>query len=187
MKYNGLVLCRVLVITDLIIHECPRHHCNCYTSEIRPTPHFAASICSYCYVNALSDVAYVLISRGVICGSWTPRLFCTTSSTFTDPNFYSPQNKRLFFPAEEVLSSGMETPEIIWQSQTPGPHVVYIYVRVCMWLAFFDYTPQYEKEKIMHYLAILLLCDVENAWSQRRSLKEGDCGFHFGSPSTFRL
>lgn len=73
MRCSGLVLCRVLVITYLIIHECLRHHCNCYTSEIGPTPHFAASICSYCYVNALSDVADVLLpftdSRGVICGS----------------------------------------------------------------------------------------------------------------------
>lgn len=73
MKDNALVLCRVLVIKYLIIHECPRHHCNCYTSEIRPTPHFAAPVCSYCYVNALSDVASVPLpstdSRGVMCAS----------------------------------------------------------------------------------------------------------------------
>lgn len=56
-----LVLCRVLVITYLIIHERLRHHCNSYTSEIRPTPHFAASVCSHCYVNALSHVAHVLL------------------------------------------------------------------------------------------------------------------------------
>lgn len=56
----------------------PEAPCNGYTTEMRPTPHFAASICSYCYINALSDVARVLLpftdSRGVICGSWTPRL-----------------------------------------------------------------------------------------------------------------
>lgn len=70
---NALVLCRVLVIKYLIIHECPRHHCNCSTSEIRPTPHFAAPVGSYCYVNALSDVASVPLpstdSRGVMCAS----------------------------------------------------------------------------------------------------------------------
>lgn len=81
MRYNDPVLCRVLVITYLIIHECPRHHCDCYTSETRPTPHFAASICSYGYVYALSEESYMLLpftdSREVMCGSSAPRLLCT--------------------------------------------------------------------------------------------------------------
>lgn len=56
-----MVLYQVLVITYLIIHECLRHQCNCYTSETMPTPQFAASVCSYRRVNALSDVAYMLL------------------------------------------------------------------------------------------------------------------------------
>ena len=110
MRYNGLVLCRVLIVTYLIIHECLRHHCNCYTAETRPTPHFAASICSYCYVNALNDVASMLLpftdSREVICGSWAPRLFCRPASRSLTQIFLL--NTKWAFVFAEMLSSRFE-------------------------------------------------------------------------------
>lgn len=94
--YNDFVFGWALVITYLIIHVCLRHHCNCYTSEIGPTPLSAASIRSYCYVNALSNVAYMLLpfadGWGVICGSCS---VLQNHSTFSDPNLYPPQNKLL--------------------------------------------------------------------------------------------
>lgn len=160
MRYNGLVLCWVLVITYLIIHECPRHHCNCYTSEIRPTPHFAASTCSYCYVNALSDVVYTLPpftdSREVICGSWAPRLFCRPALHSLTQIFTHHKISFCVF-AEEVLILRLDT--MRWldsrrlacthvhthryiHTHILGPHFVYVCVCVCTVWEFSDYTTQ---------------------------------------------
>lgn len=61
LRKDEVQMILALVITYLIIHVCLRHHCNCYTSEIGPTPLSTAPIRSYCYVNALSNVAHMLL------------------------------------------------------------------------------------------------------------------------------
>lgn len=159
----------MLVITCLVIHKCRRHHCHCYTSEIRPTPHFAASICSYCYVNGLSDVAYMLLpftdSREVKYGSWTLRLLCRLALHSLTQILH---HKISFCFCWGSAFINTWNTEMIWQSHTcRHTHLAHVCVCVCVYCmrVAIRLHNTISRETIMHYLAILLLCELENTGS----------------------
>lgn len=162
------VLCRVLVITYLIIHECPRHHCNRYTSETRPTPHFAASVCSCCYVHVLSAGAYVLLpvtdTREVICGSSAPRPFSTEAQHSLTQISAPPPNNHFFFLvffAEEVLSLRFGTG---WHKTRVHAHLLHMWcIRACVYYMYLKITrPNKESE------AYTLFRCLVAAWGKHR-------------------
>lgn len=99
---------------------------------------------------------YVAPSRwsliGVICGSWTQRLFCRPVLHSLTQIFYSSQKQALVSCRRSAFVNTWSTSDgqTFTHSHTPGPHAVYMYA-CAVWGLLFDYTTHREDYALFSY------------------------------------